>query len=167
MLWTYLKWRISVLTVDPLQAADQPQQFWFQRRSWTRLSTITSLTYTTSLTTTRLSTITKLSTITRLSTINRLSTVTRLATTTSLATISIVVINIWTTKWGIQHGTQRASWSKRMSQSERLPNMKIDDVFTESGYTDWKNATDTKKGFSQHEKSEVHCSCSQSFCRGT
>ena len=34
--------------------------------------------------------------------------------------------------------------------------MKIDDAFIESGYTNWKNATDTKKGFNQHEKSVVH-----------
>ena len=37
-----------------------------------------------------------------------------------------------------------------------LPNMKIDDAFIESGYTNWKNATDTKNGFNQHEKSAVH-----------
>ena len=50
-----------------------------------------------------------------------------------------------------------------MSQSERLPNMKIDDVFIESGYTDWKNATNTKKGFNQHEKSAVHRSAVNRF----
>ena len=37
-----------------------------------------------------------------------------------------------------------------------LLNMKIDDVFIESGYTNWKNETDTKKGFNQFEKSKVH-----------
>ena len=60
MLWTNLKWRISVFTFNLLEAAVQLWQFWIQRRSWTRLST------TTSLTNTRLSTITKLSAITGL-----------------------------------------------------------------------------------------------------
>ena len=83
MLWTYLKWRISVFRVDPLEAADQPWQYWSQRRSWTKLSTITSLIYTP-----RVSIITKLWTITRLSSINRFSTVTRLATTTGLLQLS-------------------------------------------------------------------------------
>ena len=91
MLWTYLKWRISVFAVNPLVAVFQPWLFWFQRRSWTRLSTTTSLTTTASLTnTTRLSTITKISLSTRLCIINRLSKITRLAITTSLATISSV-----------------------------------------------------------------------------
>ena len=36
-----------------------------------------------------------------------------------------------------------------------LPNMKIDDAFIESGYTNWKNATDTKKAFNQNKKSAV------------
>ena len=44
-----------------------------------------------------------------------------------------------------------------------LPNMKIDDAFIESGYTNWKNATDTKKGFNQHEKSAVHRSAVNRF----
>ena len=44
-----------------------------------------------------------------------------------------------------------------------LPNMKIDDAFIESGYTNWKNATDTKNGFSQHEKSAVHRSAVNRF----
>ena len=41
--------------------------------------------------------------------------------------------------------------------------MKINDGFIESGYTNWKNPTDTKKGFNQHEKSEVHCSAVNRF----
>ena len=41
--------------------------------------------------------------------------------------------------------------------------MKIDDAFIESGYTNWKNATDTKKGFNQHEKSAVHRSAVNRF----
>ena len=45
----------------------------------------------------------------------------------------------------------------------RLPNMKIDDVFIESGYTNWKNATDTKSGFNQHEKLVVHHSVVNRF----
>ena len=44
-----------------------------------------------------------------------------------------------------------------------LPNMKIDDAFIESGYTNWKNATDTKKGFDQHEISAVHRSTVNRF----
>ena len=44
-----------------------------------------------------------------------------------------------------------------------LPNMKIDDAFIESGYTNWKNATDTKKGFDQHENSAVYCSAVSRF----
>ena len=44
-----------------------------------------------------------------------------------------------------------------------LPNMKIDDAFTESGFTNWKNATDTIKGFNQHEKSSVHRSAVSRF----
>ena len=44
-----------------------------------------------------------------------------------------------------------------------LPNMKIDDAFIESGYTNWKIATDTKKGFDQHEKSAVHRSAVNRF----
>ena len=46
-----------------------------------------------------------------------------------------------------------------------LPNMKIDDAFIESGYTNWKNATDTQKGLSW--KVSGSSFCSQSFCRGT
>ena len=41
--------------------------------------------------------------------------------------------------------------------------MKIDDAFIESGYTNWKNATDTKKGFHQHEKLAVHRSAVKRF----
>ena len=41
--------------------------------------------------------------------------------------------------------------------------MKIDDAFTESGFTNWKNATDTIKGFNQHEKSSVHRSAVSRF----
>ena len=41
--------------------------------------------------------------------------------------------------------------------------MKIDDAFIESGYKNWKNATDTKIGFDQHEKSAVHCSAVNGF----
>ena len=41
--------------------------------------------------------------------------------------------------------------------------MKKDDAFTESGYTNWKNAKDTKKGFNQHEKSAVHRSAVNRF----
>ena len=37
-----------------------------------------------------------------------------------------------------------------------LPNVKIVNAFIESDYTNRKNATDTKKGFNQHEKSAVH-----------
>ena len=48
-----------------------------------------------------------------------------------------------------------------------LPNMKIDDAFIESGYTNWKNATDTKKGFNQHEKSAVHRSAVNRFVEVT
>ena len=45
-----------------------------------------------------------------------------------------------------------------------LPNMKkLDDAFIESGYTNWKNASDTKKGFNQHEKSAVHRSAVNGF----
>ena len=44
-----------------------------------------------------------------------------------------------------------------------LPNMKIDDAFIESGYTYWKNATDKKEGFNQHEKPAVHCSAVNRF----
>ena len=44
-----------------------------------------------------------------------------------------------------------------------LPNMKIDDVFIESGYTNWKNATDTKSGFNQREKLVVHHSVVNRF----
>ena len=44
-----------------------------------------------------------------------------------------------------------------------MPNMKIDDAFIESGYPNWKNATDTKKGFNQHEKSAVHRSAVNRF----
>ena len=44
-----------------------------------------------------------------------------------------------------------------------LRNMKKDDAFTESGYTNWKNAKDTKKGFNQHEKSAVHRSAVNRF----
>ena len=44
-----------------------------------------------------------------------------------------------------------------------LPNMKIDDAFIESGYTNWKNATDAKQGFNQHEKSAVHRSAVNRF----
>ena len=48
-----------------------------------------------------------------------------------------------------------------------LPNMKIDDAFIESGYTNWKNATDTKKGFDQLENSAVHCSAVSRFVEVT
>ena len=41
--------------------------------------------------------------------------------------------------------------------------MKIHDVFIESGYTNWKNATYTKKGVNQHEKSAVHRSAVNRF----
>ena len=44
-----------------------------------------------------------------------------------------------------------------------LPKMKTDDPFIESGYTNWKNATDTKKGFNQHEKSAFYCSAVNRF----
>ena len=44
-----------------------------------------------------------------------------------------------------------------------LPNMKIDDAFIESDYTNWKNATDTKEEFNQHEKSVVHRSAVNCF----
>ena len=44
-----------------------------------------------------------------------------------------------------------------------LPNIKIDYAFIESGYTNWKNAADKKKGFNQHEKSAVHCSAVNRF----
>ena len=44
-----------------------------------------------------------------------------------------------------------------------LPKMKTDDLFIESGYTNWKNATDTKKGFNQHEKSAFYCSAANRF----
>ena len=44
-----------------------------------------------------------------------------------------------------------------------LPNMKIDDAFIESGYTNWKIATDKKKSFDQHEKSAVHRSAVNRF----
>ena len=43
-----------------------------------------------------------------------------------------------------------------------LPNMKTDDSFIESDYTNWKNATDTK-GFNQHVKSAVHRSVVNRF----
>ena len=45
--------------------------------------------------------------------------------------------------------------------------MKIDYAFIESGYTNWKNATDTKKGFNQHEKSAVHRSAVNRFVEVT
>ena len=48
-----------------------------------------------------------------------------------------------------------------------LPNMKIDDAFIESGYTNWKNATDAKQGFNQHEKSAVHRSAVNRFVEVT
>ena len=38
-----------------------------------------------------------------------------------------------------------------------LLNIKTGDAFVESDCTNWKNATDTKKYFNQHEKSAVHC----------
>ena len=44
-----------------------------------------------------------------------------------------------------------------------MPNMKIDDAFIEFGYTNWRNATGTKKDFNQHEKSAVHSSAVSRF----
>ena len=44
-----------------------------------------------------------------------------------------------------------------------LPNMKTDYAFIESGYTKWKNATDTKKSFNKHESSAVHLSAVNHF----
>ena len=41
--------------------------------------------------------------------------------------------------------------------------MKIDDAFIESGYTNWKNATETKRGINQHDMSVVHHSAVNRF----
>ena len=74
----------------------------------------------------------------------------------------------WYKRWKwLQYNEQKESvtcyacWHAHLHHM--LPNMKIDNAFIESGYTNWKNATDTKKCFNQHEKSAVHHSAVNCF----
>ena len=74
----------------------------------------------------------------------------------------------WYKRWKwLHYNEQKGSvacyvcWRAHLHQM--MPNMKTDDAFIESGYTNWKNATDTKKGFNRHEKSAVHRSAVDRF----
>ena len=67
-----------------------------------------------------------------------LHTITRLATTTSLAAISSVVINILTTKWVIQHGTQPTSFAANAccNQKSLSPNQPVNFKYPKREYKD-------------------------------
>ena len=41
-------------------------------------------------------------------------------------------------------------------QNNMIPSSKVDLAFTETGFRNWKNATDKKKGFQKHETSDAH-----------